>query len=299
MPQIVLDRLLVHRHGPAGGHRRRGVVPAVGRRIVHHRHAARRRRRMARAMTRPARDRRSRPPRHRHRDHRRHRHPGPDVRQADEPAVFATKARGRAAHLHLRLRVGHGAVARGLHVDFAGAHTGWHDFPLVPDLATLRRAAWLENTAICLADCVDEPTGSSRWRWRRARSCVGRSTRSPPAASFALPRPSWSSTCTGGRRASCVPPGTGPWCPPPTCTPTTTSPKATRWSRSSAGCAAPSTRAACRSTLPRWNTGSGSGRSTSSTPTPSKWPTGTSCTSRPSRTMPPATATPRRSCPAR
>lgn len=46
----------------------------------------------------------------------------------------------------------------GLHVDFAGSHTGWHDFRLVPDLGTLRRAAWLEHTAICLADSVDEHT---------------------------------------------------------------------------------------------------------------------------------------------
>src|SRR4029077_8023994 len=48
----------------------------------------------------------------------------------------------------------------GLHVDFAGAHTGWHDFALVPDLTTLRRAAWLDDTAICIADCVDEHDGS-------------------------------------------------------------------------------------------------------------------------------------------
>jgi glutamine synthetase len=47
----------------------------------------------------------------------------------------------------------------GLHVDFAGGHTGWHDFRLVPDLSTLRRAAWLDGTAICLADSVDEHTG--------------------------------------------------------------------------------------------------------------------------------------------
>ncbi|RJQ82128.1 glutamine synthetase family protein [Amycolatopsis panacis] len=46
-----------------------------------------------------------------------------------------------------------------LQVDFAGAHTGWHDFRLRPDLGTLRRAAWLEDTAICLADSVDEHTG--------------------------------------------------------------------------------------------------------------------------------------------
>jgi glutamine synthetase len=41
----------------------------------------------------------------------------------------------------------------GLHVDFAGPHTGWHDFQLIPDLATLRHAAWLDSTAIVLADC--------------------------------------------------------------------------------------------------------------------------------------------------
>ncbi|WP_235718024.1 glutamine synthetase family protein [Mycolicibacterium goodii] len=46
-----------------------------------------------------------------------------------------------------------------LKVEFAGAHTGWQDFRLVPDLTTLRRAAWLEGTAICLADSVDENTG--------------------------------------------------------------------------------------------------------------------------------------------
>src|ERR1035437_9764986 len=47
----------------------------------------------------------------------------------------------------------------GVHVEFAGAHTGWHDFGLVPDLATLRPAAWLDSTAICLADSIDEETG--------------------------------------------------------------------------------------------------------------------------------------------
>jgi glutamine synthetase len=43
-----------------------------------------------------------------------------------------------------------------LHVDYAGDHTGWHDFRLVPDTATLRRAAWLDSTAIVLADSVEE-----------------------------------------------------------------------------------------------------------------------------------------------
>jgi glutamine synthetase len=43
-----------------------------------------------------------------------------------------------------------------LHVDYAGDHTGWHDFRLVPDTGTLRRAAWLDRTAIVLADSVEE-----------------------------------------------------------------------------------------------------------------------------------------------
>jgi glutamine synthetase len=46
-----------------------------------------------------------------------------------------------------------------LKVEFAGAHTGWQDFRLRPDLATLRRAAWLDATAICLADSIDEDSG--------------------------------------------------------------------------------------------------------------------------------------------
>ena len=47
-----------------------------------------------------------------------------------------------------------------LKVDYAGDHTGWHDFRLVPDPSTLRRAAWLDRTAIVLADSVEEHGGS-------------------------------------------------------------------------------------------------------------------------------------------
>jgi len=39
--------------------------------------------------------------------------------------------------------------------EYTGHHTGWHDVRLVPDLGTLRPAAWLECTAICLADFVE------------------------------------------------------------------------------------------------------------------------------------------------
>jgi glutamine synthetase len=39
--------------------------------------------------------------------------------------------------------------------DYTGHHTGWHDVRLVPDLGTLRSAAWLDRTAICVADFVE------------------------------------------------------------------------------------------------------------------------------------------------
>lgn len=39
--------------------------------------------------------------------------------------------------------------------EYTGHHTGWHDVRLVPDIGTLRRAAWLERTAVCVADFVE------------------------------------------------------------------------------------------------------------------------------------------------
>lgn len=47
----------------------------------------------------------------------------------------------------------------GLKVDLTGYHTGWNDFTLVPDLATLRRLDWLNKTALVFADIVDIGTG--------------------------------------------------------------------------------------------------------------------------------------------
>lgn len=44
----------------------------------------------------------------------------------------------------------------GLEVPYAGWHTGWRDFLLLPDLNTLTPAAWLEHTAIVIADIVEE-----------------------------------------------------------------------------------------------------------------------------------------------
>lgn len=48
--------------------------------------------------------------------------------------------------------------AVGLEVPGFGNHTGWQDFRVLPDLATLRPATWLEHTAICLGDCYVEGT---------------------------------------------------------------------------------------------------------------------------------------------
>lgn len=44
----------------------------------------------------------------------------------------------------------------GLDVSYVGFHNGWPDFLLIPDLSSLRRAAWLERTAIVMADIVEE-----------------------------------------------------------------------------------------------------------------------------------------------
>jgi glutamine synthetase len=74
------------------------------------------------------------------------------------PRVFAAKA-ADGLHVCSCVYAWDMAQSLGLHVDFAGGHTGWHDFRLVPDLATLRRAAWLEDTAICLADSIDGHSG--------------------------------------------------------------------------------------------------------------------------------------------
>lgn len=46
---------------------------------------------------------------------------------------------------------------------YAGWHTGWRDFLLIPDMSTLVNAAWLDGTAIVLADIVEEHD-RSRWR---------------------------------------------------------------------------------------------------------------------------------------
>lgn len=47
----------------------------------------------------------------------------------------------------------------GVEVPYTGLHTGYHDITLRPDLASLRSAGWLERTAICLADAVEEESG--------------------------------------------------------------------------------------------------------------------------------------------
>jgi glutamine synthetase len=43
---------------------------------------------------------------------------------------------------------------------FTNWESGYGDLRAVPDLGTLRTAAWLERTAVVLCDCVDEETGA-------------------------------------------------------------------------------------------------------------------------------------------
>lgn len=43
-------------------------------------------------------------------------------------------------------------------LELCGSHNGVPDATLIPDLSTLRRAAWLDATAICLADAIDPRT---------------------------------------------------------------------------------------------------------------------------------------------
>jgi glutamine synthetase len=43
----------------------------------------------------------------------------------------------------------------GIAAEYAGLHTGWHDFVIRPDVSTLRVAAWSDRTAVCLGDAVD------------------------------------------------------------------------------------------------------------------------------------------------
>lgn len=43
---------------------------------------------------------------------------------------------------------------------WTGFHNGWPDLRLVPDLATLRPAAWVPRTAVCLADAVEIADGT-------------------------------------------------------------------------------------------------------------------------------------------
>ena len=47
----------------------------------------------------------------------------------------------------------------GMEVDYTGSHTGWHDVRLMPDLNSIKKASWLENTVFVMADVYDNQTG--------------------------------------------------------------------------------------------------------------------------------------------
>ena len=78
-----------------------------------------------------------------------------------------------------------------------GHHTGWHDVRLVPDLGTLRPAAWLGTHGDLPRRFRRDAFDDAR-RWRRARSCGGRSSAWRPPASPRRSRASSSSRCTTG-----------------------------------------------------------------------------------------------------
>ena len=71
--------------------------------------------------------------------------------------------------------------------------TGYGDFVMKPDLATLRPVPWHEGTALCMADLhVARTTAASSPR--RARSCAASSTGWPSAAGRRSRPPSSSSS---------------------------------------------------------------------------------------------------------
>ena len=87
----------------------------------------------------------------------------------------------------------------------AGPHTGWHDVALAPDLATLRRAAWLPRTAICLADIVETLSGDVLEvcpRGLLARQIAALAGRGYEALAATEP----SSTSTGAATTTCARP---------------------------------------------------------------------------------------------
>ena len=87
---------------------------------------------------------------------------------------------------------------------FASWEQGYGDVHLVPDLATLRLAAWTDHTAIVLCDVVDDrpvATSTPASRSRRERSSAARSSDSPNSGWSRRRRRNWSSSSSTTRTA--------------------------------------------------------------------------------------------------
>ena len=158
---------------------------------------------------------------------------------------------------------------------FANWDQGYGDFEAVPDLATLRPVPWLEKTALVLCDLVDEETGDARrgvappdpaaaGRAGRRRRLLGqvrvgarvlpvpRLVRGSSGQGLRRPR-----TALAGHRGLPRAPDDAGRVPHPRRS-------ATAW-----------TRRRSRSSSRRAKRAGASTRSTSSTPTRSRWPTAT------------------------
>ena len=145
---------------------------------------------------------------------------------------------------------------------YASWDTGYGDFRMIPDLATLRLCPWLEKTAMVICDIADEETSEPTAVAPR-RSCAHRSQPPPRWAIWSRPARSSSSTCSKIRSRR--------W--PTTGTATLGRARATSWTttccrpprtngssgRSATACAAP----ASRSSSARASSARASTRSTS------------------------------------
>ena len=143
---------------------------------------------------------------------------------------------------------------------FAGWDQGYGDVHLVPDLATLRVADWLDRTALVLCDVHHPQTHElTAVAPRTDAARAGRRARATRATRRWRP-PSSSTTCSARPTATPPAPGTPTSSPPAGTSRTTSSSRAPAPSRSTRPCAATSPGPACRSRARRASGASASTR---------------------------------------
>ena len=185
--------------------------------------------------------------------------------------------------------------------ELASWETGYGDFMLVPDLATLRVIPWQPGTALVLADVAEaglparRPVRVSPRQVLRAQLGAGRGAAAGPR----WPAPSSSSSSSRAATSRPGTPATGR-SSPRTATTRTTPCSAPAGSSRCCGTSGTRWRArACTSSPRRASATSGSTRSRSATTTRSPPPTSTRSTRPAPRRSPPGTGTPSRSWPSR